>query len=606
MLGFGLGLSHAAMMGGGDEAFHQNFLLPYGAAIEQAARKGAVLSFSRASNATQRDASGNIVWAPHNIVTYSNDFENADWGKAGTGTGSAPSITANAVVAPNGTLTGSTIVFDRGAGNAAGDQSDLSSTPIVAVTQNYTGGFYLKATNPADVGKEIAIRHVSAGTYTVVTLTASWTRYTPTETGLAGSRVLQLGNRGTVTADNSVSVDVCWASLNVGNAAQDYIATTTAAYYGPRFDHDSAGNRIGFLREGAGTNECLQSEDFSTTWTQTGTSVVSTNTTVAPDGNTTADTLTDDDAAAYEKVTSNSVTILDSETWCYSLFIKKDSTPASTRWAYIQLVMSGGTTTAGRLYVDTTGFVSAVVGSGTGTLVDSGIIDEGDYWRVWIAFKNNATGNTVLKVDVFPAAGDTALGTLDATITGSIIAWGSQTEIGNKPTSYIPTTTTAVTRAADVLDTGGDLTWWDRVKGTFYLSYIPPNDGLNSDARRYLLHGIDTGFNRFALRVADTGANKQPMAILGDGTVVISQEPTTTQIANTVNKVAFAYNASAVRYALNGVGEAETATGFVDASAFTEFDIGGKDGGQAIDGHIQEMKFWNVDKSAAAVLGLTA
>ena len=61
----------------------------------------------------------------------------------------------------------------------------------------------------------------------------------------------------------------------------------------PRFDHNPVtGAPLGLLIEEARENLCLQSEDFATTWADSAVTPVgvSTNTTVAPDGNTTADT----------------------------------------------------------------------------------------------------------------------------------------------------------------------------------------------------------------------------------------------------------------------------------------------------------------------------
>jgi len=57
------------------------------------------LTHSRSGNATMTDSDGNIKWAPHNLLTYSEDFSAADWDKVTT------TITANAAVAPDGATT---------------------------------------------------------------------------------------------------------------------------------------------------------------------------------------------------------------------------------------------------------------------------------------------------------------------------------------------------------------------------------------------------------------------------------------------------------------------------------------------------------------------
>ena len=57
------------------------------------------ITFSRTSNATLTNSAGVLTYAPHNLLTFSEQFDNAAWTK-GTST-----ITANAEFAPNGTNT---------------------------------------------------------------------------------------------------------------------------------------------------------------------------------------------------------------------------------------------------------------------------------------------------------------------------------------------------------------------------------------------------------------------------------------------------------------------------------------------------------------------
>lgn len=62
-----------------------------------------LITFSRGSNATVTGSNGLIQWAPNNLLTFSEQFDNAAWTKNNV------TITANSTVAPDGTATADTI-----------------------------------------------------------------------------------------------------------------------------------------------------------------------------------------------------------------------------------------------------------------------------------------------------------------------------------------------------------------------------------------------------------------------------------------------------------------------------------------------------------------
>lgn len=220
-------------------------------AVEQPV--GRILDKSGNGNhASQSTAASRPTYrARYNALTQSEDFSQAVWIKTGTGTGSAPAVTTNAATAPDGTLTADSIVFNRGAGNAVGDQSSIAQAPTVS-NATYTQTVWLKAATPADVGKQLALRNVAAASFVTVTLTADWVRYTRTETGSIAN--WEITNRGTITTSNSVTALVWGAQLltaadvtATGNAYQRIAAATvydTAAVFRPYLAFDGVDDSL--------------------------------------------------------------------------------------------------------------------------------------------------------------------------------------------------------------------------------------------------------------------------------------------------------------------------------------------------------------------------
>lgn len=195
-------------------------------------------TFARSGNATMVDSDGVIKWAPHNFLTYSEDF--SEWGATKFGSGVVP------VVTDNGDYY--TITLDRGS-DGIGDQSQIVSNIISGVSAGtkLKAIVRIRAASPADIGKEVSVRHAGISSYGVATLTADWQDFEREETSPSGSNFsCTITNRGTVTADTTVSFDIQFAYLHrsdlggmVNNplTSDSYVPTTSAAVYLPREGH---------------------------------------------------------------------------------------------------------------------------------------------------------------------------------------------------------------------------------------------------------------------------------------------------------------------------------------------------------------------------------
>ena len=433
-------------------------------------------SYTRASKATYIDRYGKLKYlandvagfnrdgiiiepASTNLLTHTKNFENAAWEHLFGGTGIDPVVTSNNVLSPAGDMTADTIVFNSGAGITSTDQSLVRQVQTTALTTIYSGSIWLKGVVG---GEKIAVRHASNVGYTLLTLTTSWVRYSIVETGSTSTTsFFTIGIRQGVvgTINSSATVHIFGAQLEALPNPTNYIPSTetftsrasTATYYDNTGTLQTAAidtERLTYnpsdltapasqLFEGARTNSILYSEDFTkANWNGT----ASTGTTIVSQGHT-LDLLTDNDGAVAEYEFQDVAVVNDSATHCTSLFVKQSGTDNKAR---ITAQLLGGTSLNNSWVLDFSTLTASHVLDAGGEFLSFDDYGDGLY-RISVKVTNNTSGNTSLRTAIYPAY----LGV--ATDVGSVYAGGVQVELNSSyPTSYIPTTTTAVTRSADV------------------------------------------------------------------------------------------------------------------------------------------------------------
>lgn len=201
---------------------------------------------------------------------------------------------------------------------------------------------------------------------------------------------------------------------------------------------------INLLMEPAATNLATYSEEFNHgSWVKTNCSVTA-NATSGPAGSLTADKLVEDTTNNGHLITKNLTPIAGQYTW--SVYLK-----AGERTHALVQLFGGGSTAAGATVNLTTGEITTVIGS----LVSTSCVSVGDgWWRASITYTTVSTATLVYYV--YACVGPNYA---DRTYTGNgtsgIYLWGGQVVLNTPPTSYIPTTTAAATRAVDALAFSG-------------------------------------------------------------------------------------------------------------------------------------------------------
>ena len=521
---------------------------------------------SRNTGATRVGPNGLIETAKTNLTLRSQEFDvTPTWSRNLGGTGLLPSVTANSVISPDGSQTAETIVFNRGAGNTVNDRSFLEQSVTIPTTGTYILSVYAKASTAGDVGKQIFIRLGGAGSLIAITLTANWTRYSQSEASVAsGSQVVQIGNRGTFTADNSVSVDLWGAQLETGSTASEYIPTTTVArtrFAGVTVDGTIAANipRIDWLGqscpallvEPSATNfaRWVNQMTAQDTPTASGGMTITTGSTdfLAPDGTSGSINKYVGGAASgnsqYAYYTGAGIVVTASGQHTFSLFVKAGATNPLNFCTLNFTAYSGGSGTA-------TSYFS--LASGTALTAGASIQDYGNGWyRLISAPYTIASGdlNGTLLFGMAEANNDTswpASGALNLTA----YTWGAQLETGSIATTYIPTTSGTGSRAADVISASGALVSGliGQTEGTIYAEVDFRNLGYNGAVITVQTDNWITN----SIQIQKSLGNQWRFTIRAATTLILNIDAGT--ITAGIYKVALAYNtaASGTVLAVNG------------------------------------------------------
>ena len=239
----------------------------------------------------------------------------------------------------------------------------------------------------------------------------------------------------------------------------------------PRFDHDPVtGESLGLLIEEERTNNFLYSEEFNDAfWSSggliSGTVNIAANQTTSPDGTTTADLMTASSVTDEFCVgTAFRTTLSASTTYTFSVFVKPKelSRIALAYWdsgyGYTTLCFFNSST--GTFYYVRSGVTTSA------QLLSNG------WYKISATFTVSPFGGHSLTIAIANPDNTTSSLVFDGTpYTGQgLYIWGAQLEEGAFPTSYIPTTSSTVTRAADAASmTGSNFSsWYNQSEGTIY------------------------------------------------------------------------------------------------------------------------------------------
>ncbi len=287
-------------------------------------------------------------------------------------------------------------------------------------------------------------------------------------------------------------------------------------------------------------NQLQRSQEFSNSyWINNGVTITENNE-ISPDGTLNADLLTG---------VSGGFGVVRFSTWTATNKVASCFAKAGTTNIFKIANVSAGNRYV--LFDLSNGTVSEQSTGWTGS-----IEDYGNGWYRCTAISNNETGTFSLGVT---AASE------------SVYLWGAQLE-SDYLTSYIPTTTTAVTRSAETANNSGDYSTFNDSEGVLYVETSALSNDLSE--RRF---GLSDGTSSNVVRVGYTSVSNRIIAVVYNGSNQAVLTYTSSDITQK-HKIAVKYKENDFALWVDGIKRSTDTSGSV-FSANTlnslDFNVGG-------------------------------
>jgi len=534
------------------------------------------LSVGRASSATRTNPAGQVEQVCYNLLQYSEDFSNAAWSKQ------SAVITSNSTIAPNGTLTATTL-----ADNNTSDRHRVQQPAYCQLGVTYTFSVYVKKVSSgrflflnavAALGVSAALNLDTLEVTNVLGTGAGlsnvgngWYRFSITGVCVGSNNCyiqMQTSAADLVYVGDGSSFYIWGAQLVQGNLPKDYLYTSDRLNF-PRVDYSDGS--ASFLLEPQRTNLTTYSQNFSSNWLMFAGPALNLNATLSPDGLQNGAKVNSSGGTndfLYQSVSS----LTNGAVYTTSIYVKNVDSVKSVVWGV-----------AGTTEINWNG---SVITSVTGTATTQSFTYVGYGWyRVMIV---GTVGATTYNFRIYPDGNGTSK---------SIYIYGAQLEFGSYATTYIPTVASTVTRLADtftrnniytnnlISSSGG--TWFVDLKNNLSVTNTSTDRGI-------FISDVSTGIGN-ALSVRRLNAGRLQITKVVGGSTSLLYTTTTDTV-----KLAIRWNGTIADVFVNGV---KQASAFAFTTTLME-NLGTRSGEETYQ-FIQQMALWNTPLSDSQCIELT-
>jgi hypothetical protein len=529
------------------------------------------ITFSRPSLATMYDSTGKLVYAPNNLVLQSNTFTNASWTKSNA------TLTFG-VSDPDGGMNATTLTATSGNGEI------FQSVGLTAGANALTAIWIRRRTGTGTVS--LRKPDISSN---VITLTSSWQKFYVSAVSGGTARGCNV-----LISTSGDEVDIYQGQLEAvtyQTTPSTYNATTSAAYYGPRFDYNPATLVArGLLIEESRTNLVSYSQQINAggSWTLTAIGVPTT--TTSPDGTSNAYVMVPTAAAAAHFFFKNITVTAAAHTW--SICVKANGYNFIT----LNALDPSGPTDNRTWFNLGTGAVATNAAGNTASIVSIG-----NGWYRCSVTRTVSAGSSAFEVVVSDA--DNTI-SFTGNGTSGVYAFGAQLEAGAFATSYIPTAATTVARSGDsVTMTGTNFSsWYNQAQGTFVVA-ADVFGAIGGELPTFVNVNDTTTSNYIRLNAASTYRLRQFINVGGSQQ---TQDVTgSAPVLNQQFKVGAAYNLNDFAVVADGGAVSTDATGTVPTVTQINFGVWFGSAGTVLNGHIAAITYYTTRLPNATLQSLT-